>query len=96
MKLFTSSDAHWESGLGQVLDELTGYKFRQHFDERDYGSGLTGLSVIFMCRDPVYYFKRRIKFSKKEKPPLGHHARFANNESGFAFRKKTGRCATSV
>jgi hypothetical protein len=67
MKLFISSDAHWESRLGQVLDELTGLKFRQHFEERTYGSGLIGVSVIFMCRDPAYNFNRRIKFSKKER-----------------------------
>jgi hypothetical protein len=67
MKLFISSDAHWESRLGQVLDELTDHKFRQHFEGRDYGSGLAGVSVIFMCRDPSNNFKRRIKLSKKDK-----------------------------
>ncbi len=41
MNLFISSDAHWESGLGQVLDELSDFKFRQHFEQLDYGSGLT-------------------------------------------------------
>lgn len=67
MKLFISSDAHFESGLGQVLDDLTDHGFRQYFQGRDYGRGLGGVSVIFMCRDPSYDFKRRIKHSKKER-----------------------------
>jgi hypothetical protein len=67
MKLFISSDAHWESRLGQVLDELTDHKFRQHFEGQDYGTGLAGVSVIFMCRDPSYSFMRRVRFTKKDK-----------------------------
>ena len=67
MELFITSDAHWESRLGQVLNELTDHKFRQHFEGRNYGSGLAGVSLIFMCRNPSYNFKRRKKFSKKEK-----------------------------
>lgn len=67
MELFISSDTHWESRVDQVLNELTDHELRQYFEGRDYGSGLAGVSVIFMCRDPSYNFKRRIKLSKKEK-----------------------------
>ncbi len=67
MRLFITCDANWESKVDRVLSDLVGLKFRQHFEQREYGFGLTGLSVILMCRDPSHNFKRRIKLSKKEK-----------------------------
>ena len=57
--------ANKESGVGEVVDELSG-PTRKHFVPRDYGSGLPRLGVVLMCRDPALNFKRRVRFSKKD------------------------------
>jgi hypothetical protein len=58
-------DANQESGVGEVVGELSG-QTRKHFVPRDYGSGLLSLGVVLMCRDPALNFKPRIRFSKKD------------------------------
>ena len=65
MRFVITSDANHESGVGEVVDELSG-PTRQHFLPRDYGSGLPQLGVVLMCRDPHLNFKRRVRFSKKD------------------------------
>jgi len=57
--------ANKESGVGEVVDELSG-PTRKHFVPRDYGSGLPRLGVVLMCRDPALNFNRRVRFSKKD------------------------------
>jgi hypothetical protein len=66
MKLKILSDAHWESGLEKVSKRLSSTGYRTAFESKDYGSGLKGVVVILMCRDPVLHFKQRIRFAKKE------------------------------
>ena len=60
-----TSDANENSGVGKVVDEISG-PTRKHF-ERDYGPGVNGIGVVLMCRDPWLKFKRRIRFVKKDK-----------------------------
>jgi hypothetical protein len=60
-----TADTNQESGVGEVVDGLSG-PTRQHFVPRDYGSGLPRLCVVLMCRDPHLDFKRRVRFSKKD------------------------------
>jgi hypothetical protein len=60
-----TADTNQESGVGDVVTELSG-PTRQHFVPRDYGSGLRRLCVVLMCRDPRLDFKRRVRFSKKD------------------------------
>ncbi len=67
MKLFISSDSNSESKISKVLDEWTSLGIRKYFENRDYGDGISCVSVIFMCRDPSLNFKRRIIFHKKDK-----------------------------
>lgn len=67
MKLTIVSDAHWESRLDEVLDELYSKGLRQHFEEKDYGPGLVGLGVVLMCRNPSLDFQRRVRLSKAKK-----------------------------
>ena len=82
-----TSDANQESGVGEVVCDLSG-PTRKHFVPRDYGSGLPRLAVVLMCRDPALNFKRRVRFAKKnqtlymdvmlhlpEMVPLTHHER---------------------
>ena len=60
-----TADSNQESGVGDVVTEMSG-PTRQHFLPRDYGSGLPRLCVVLMCRDPHLDFKRRVRFSKKD------------------------------
>lgn len=67
MRLNILSDANWESRVDLVLNALSDFNYRSYFQERDYGTGLIGVTVVFMCRDPALNFKQRIRLSKKEK-----------------------------
>lgn len=60
-------DHEWDSKVDQVLHALDDLGYRDYFSQRDYGSGLAGVTVVFMCRDPDLIFKRRIRMDKKEK-----------------------------
>jgi len=67
MRLNLLSDAHWESKVSKVLDELSSTGYRQLLAASDYGKGLSGITVVFMCQDPSLDLKQRIKFAKKDK-----------------------------
>jgi hypothetical protein len=60
-------DENWDAGVGETLNALSDLEYRSYFQERPYGDGLTGITVIFMCRDPHLNFKRRVRLSKKER-----------------------------
>jgi len=66
MHLRVTSDANAESGVGPVIDEISG-PTRRHFVPKDYGDGLSGAAVVLMCRNPDLNFKRRLRFARKEK-----------------------------
>ncbi len=87
MRLVITSDENEESGVGEVVDEISG-PTRKHFMEEDYGRGLRDIGIVLMCRDPELNFKRRLRFSKKDQclymdimldldqmTPLPHEAR---------------------
>lgn len=59
-------DANQESGVGEVIDDICG-PTHLHFVSKNYGDGLSGIGVVLMCRDTELNFKRRIRFSRKEK-----------------------------
>ena len=67
MRFNILSDSNAESKLDKVLDDLSDVGYRTHFAERDYGDGVAGVTVVFMCQDPDLNLKRRIRFAKKEK-----------------------------
>lgn len=67
MKLNLLSDTDWESRIDKVLDELSATGYRRLFESHNYGAGLAGIIVVFMCRDSSLHFKRRIRFVKREK-----------------------------
>jgi len=66
VRLNLLSDAHWESKVGKVLDEFSATGYRRIFEERNYGNGLTGITVIFVCQDAALNLKKRVRFDKKE------------------------------
>src|SRR5215212_8526993 len=66
MRVNVLADAHWESRVDQLLKELSATGFRQHFETRDYGEGLTGVTVVLMAQDPSLGLRRRVRHSKRE------------------------------
>lgn len=66
MRLMVVSDANQESGVGEVIYDICG-PTHLHFVSKNYGDGLSGIGVVLMCRDPELNFKRRIRFSRKDK-----------------------------
>jgi hypothetical protein len=67
MRMNLLCDAHWESKVDKVLSDLSTAGYRDLFQARDYGPGLKGITVVFMCREPSLNFKQRIRFEKSEK-----------------------------
>lgn len=67
MRLNMLADSDWESGLDQVLGEISDLGYRVYFGERDYGAGMVGVTVVFMCQDSALNLKRRVRFAKAEK-----------------------------
>lgn len=66
MGLVISCDANAESGVGKVVEQISGAT-EVYFKAKYYGTGLLAVCVVLMCRNPELNFKRRIRFSKKEK-----------------------------
>jgi hypothetical protein len=66
MHLRITSDANAASGVGRVVDEISG-PTRRYFASKDYGVGLLGVAVVLMCRNPELNFQRRLSFARKEK-----------------------------
>jgi hypothetical protein len=67
MKLNVLADIDWESRVDQTLHSLSDLGYRDFFAEKDYGEGLLGVIVVFMCQDPGLHLKRRIRMVKKER-----------------------------
>ncbi len=66
MHLRITCDVNEESGVGEVVGEISG-PTRRHFVPKDYGIGLAGVAVVLMCRDPERNFQRRLRIARKEK-----------------------------
>ncbi|WP_395740561.1 hypothetical protein [Prosthecobacter sp.] len=62
MKVFVTSDSNWEAKLDHALKVLS---LREHFEGLDFGSSLSGLCIVMMCRDPELQFKQRIRMDRK-------------------------------
>jgi hypothetical protein len=66
MHFFITADSNYETRTGDVITKISG-PMRRYFLEKDYGSSIEGIVIVFMCRDPKIAFKQRIRFSKKDK-----------------------------
>ena len=76
MKFSILCDANWDAKISEALDDFSG--LRRYFEEKYYysltpdiknycGSSIDAIVIVFMCRNPEYNFKQRIRFSKKVK-----------------------------
>jgi len=66
MRVSVTGDSNEESGVSAVIYDLAG-PIDNHFWSKDYGSGLVGVGVVLMCRDPHLNFKRRVRFDRKDR-----------------------------
>jgi hypothetical protein len=67
MRFNMLADSDWESGLDKVLNDISDLGYRAYFSKRDYGAGLSGVTVVFMCQDSALNLKRRVHYAKAEK-----------------------------
>jgi hypothetical protein len=65
MHIRITSDSNEESGVGLVVDQVSG-PARRYFSEKQYGDGLYGIVAVLICRDPDLRFKPRLRFSKRD------------------------------
>jgi hypothetical protein len=60
-------DVEWESRVDQVLNKFSDLGYRRFFEERNYGSTLDGITIVFNALPAALHLKQRIRHSKKEK-----------------------------
>ncbi|MCW0457418.1 MULTISPECIES: hypothetical protein [Xanthomonas] len=63
MKLDFTADYDWEARIDRIKSHYA--RNAEDFIHRSYGSEVTTVSLLFMCRDPSIKFKRRVRFSSK-------------------------------
>ena len=63
MRFSLTSDANWESKIEHAVRPLDLEAF---FELREYGLGLSNISVVLMCRDPDLKFRQRIRYSQAD------------------------------
>jgi hypothetical protein len=66
MNFFLTSDANTESGLGEILFGVN-TALDKYFADRFYDDTGIAIAIVLMCRDPALHFKKRVRFSKKDK-----------------------------
>ena len=66
LDLFITSDSDARTGVGEVNDQIC-QAAERFFVGRSYGDELDGVTIVLMCRDPVYEFRRRVRLSKADK-----------------------------
>lgn len=66
MRLNILCDISWESKVDQALSNLDIRKLNEYLEKQNIGSGLSGITIVLMCRNPELKFKQRIRLSKKE------------------------------
>jgi hypothetical protein len=62
MRLDLLSDSNWEAKIAHAIRPLS---LKSYFEGRCYGSGLAGLAIVLMSRDPAHAFRRRVRFERQ-------------------------------
>lgn len=66
MKMFITSDADAQSGIGELVDTVSGPCWR-HFQRFDFGDEVAGICVVLVCQPLSIGLKPRVSYSKKER-----------------------------
>ncbi|MES2948430.1 MAG: hypothetical protein V4858_07805 [Pseudomonadota bacterium] len=61
MRISVTSDINWESKVDHATKVV---ELRPHFEDREYGPGLSALVVVLNCRDSEFEHKQRIRHIK--------------------------------
>jgi hypothetical protein len=67
MRVFVTCDIDAETKVDSVVYEILNAGLAPYFEQREYGGDFRGIVVVLMCRDPAIEFKRRVRYSKKDK-----------------------------
>ncbi|MDR7212735.1 hypothetical protein [Flavobacterium piscis] len=69
MEITITSDAWWETRVGESLDQFSLRKINNFFYLKNYGDELERIVICFLCCNPEHYGKleQKVKFKKKEK-----------------------------
>ncbi|MCZ8021498.1 MAG: hypothetical protein O9302_06970 [Cyclobacteriaceae bacterium] len=67
MRFFITCDSFWEAKVDQIIDRIDGTGYKRYFAEQNYGTSLTGLTVVLVCQNPSLNLKQRIRLSKNER-----------------------------
>ena len=66
MFLRITADNNEETGVGDIVIKVSG-PVRKFFENKNYGSSVSAIGVVLMCRDPKLDFTQRIRFAKEDK-----------------------------
>ena len=66
-KFHLISDTFFSSGILEAKQRITNNQLHKIIESEIYGDDLNGIVICLMCCDPDIIFKRRLRFSKKEK-----------------------------
>ncbi|WP_031457232.1 hypothetical protein [Flavobacterium chungangense] len=69
MDISITSDAWWETRVGESLHQFSLRKINDFFYLKNYGEELQRIVVCFLCCNPEHYGKleQKVQFKKKEK-----------------------------
>lgn len=69
MTINITSDAWWETRVGESLNQFSLRKINDFFHLQNYGEELENIIICFLCCNPEHYGKleQKVKFKKKEK-----------------------------
>lgn len=69
MEIKITSDAWWETRVGESLEQFSLRKINNFFYLKDYGDNLEKIVLCFLCCNPKDYgiLEQKVKFSKKER-----------------------------
>ena len=62
MRVDLLADSNWEAKIAHATRPLM---LKTYFEDRHYGSGITGLAIVLMSRDPELAFRRRVRFERR-------------------------------
>ena len=69
MEIRITSDAWWETRVGESLNQFSLRKINDYFYLKNYGQELERIVICFFCCNPEDYdhLEQKVKFNKKKK-----------------------------
>jgi hypothetical protein len=67
MRFNILADFYWEAKIDKVIFAFNDTGYRDFFEERNYGTSVDRIGIIFMCQPLNYKLKQRIRFTKNNR-----------------------------